>query len=299
LPELLHFDQENSIIILNYLTEYTDLSDFYIESSAYPSELAASVGYILGSLHKATFNRDDYRRFWLTEEQEFAAQQSVMLAKGLERIGPEIFGEFPAEALKFFSLYQRYESLSQAISELSQSVKLSCLIHNDLKFNNVLLHRNWEDLAVEISQPSPLRLIDWERCTWGDPALDLGTLVASYLQIWLNSMVVSSSLDIQESLRLATIPLEKLQSSTFALVEAYLNQFPEILDDRPDFVKRVVQYAGLMIIRQINAMIQYQKTFSNTGICMLQVAKSLLCRPETSVQSIFGVSEVGPMQVKS
>lgn len=291
LPEWLDFDPENSIIILNYLTEYRDFSDFYVENTSFPPELAASLGYILGSFHKSTFNRADYRRFWITEEQELAAQQSMMLAKGLERIGPEIFGEFPAEALKFFALYQRYESLGQAIAELSQSVQLSCLIHNDLKLNNVLLHQTWEDLAVETGQPAPIRLIDWERCNWGDPALDLGTLVASYLQIWLNSMVVSSSLDIQESLRLATIPLEKLQPSTVALIEAYLNRFPEVLSDRPDFVKRVVQYTGLMLIHQINAFIQYQKTFNNTGICMLQVAKSLLCRPEASIQSIFGVPE--------
>ena len=38
-------------------------------------------------------------------------------------------------------------------------------------------------------------------------------------------------------------------------------------------------------------MIQYQKTFNNTGIAMLQVAKTLLCRPEQSIPTIFGVTE--------
>jgi hypothetical protein len=36
---------------------------------------------------------------------------------------------------------------------------------------------------------------------------------------------------------------------------------------------------------------QYQKLFGNTGICMLQVAKTLLCRPEQSIFTVFGTPE--------
>ena len=32
----------------------------------------------------------------------------------------------------------------------------------------------------------------------------------------------------------------------------------------------------------------YEKSFGNQGICMLQVAKSLLCRPEQSLATVFG-----------
>jgi hypothetical protein len=35
----------------------------------------------------------------------------------------------------------------------------------------------------------------------------------------------------------------------------------------------VVQFAGFALIQQIQVMIQYQKSFSNTGIAMIQVAK--------------------------
>jgi hypothetical protein len=52
-----------------------------------------------------------------------------------------------------------------------------------------------------------------------------------------------------------------------------------------------VQFSGLAIIQQIRAMIQHQKSFGNMGICMLQVAKSLLCRPEQLIPTVFGVAE--------
>ena len=120
------------------------------------------------------------------------------------------------------------------------------------------------------------------------PAFDLGTLFGSYIQIWLGSLVISKSLSIEESLSLAVTPLEQLQPSIAALTKAYLENFPAILKHRPDFLVKVVQFAGFALIQQIQAMIQYQKSFGNTGIAMLQVAKSLLSRPERSMPTLFG-----------
>jgi hypothetical protein len=170
---------------------------------------------------------------------------------------------------------------------LGTSVNLSCLTHNDLKLNNILLFKDWQDSSNNI-----IRLIDWERSAWGDPAFDLGTLIGSYVQIWLASLVISNSLSIEESLRLAITPLELLQPSIGTLTQAYLNTFPEIVKHRPDFLQRVVQFAGFAIIQQIQAMIQYDKSFGNMGIAMLQVAKALLCRPVQSISTIFGAASV-------
>jgi hypothetical protein len=90
---------------------------------------------------------------------------------------------------------------------------------------------------------------------------------------------------------MAMTPLEQLQPSIVALVEAYLKQFPKILVSRSDFLQRVVQFTGLALIYQIQATIQYQKAFDNAGICTLQVAKSLLCNPAQSFTTVFGLSE--------
>ena len=50
-----------------------------------------------------------------------------------------------------------------------------------------------------------------------------------------------------------------------------------------------MQFSGLALIRAIQARLQYEKTFDNTGICILQVAKSLLCRPQASIPTILGM----------
>jgi thiamine kinase-like enzyme len=285
LPAILHFDRENSIIIFQYLDDYRDLADFYAKENIFPLEIASSIGNNLATVHRATFNNQEHQQFFSENTEAELADMVPSFVHGLERIPPEIFGLVPGDGLKFFALYQRYDSLGKAIAELGNAFHPCCLTHNDLKLNNILVHQDWENHPQET-----IRLIDWERSAWSDPAFDLGTLIASYLQIWLSSLVISQALSIEESLRLANTPLDRIQPAIAALALAYQEQFPEITQSRHDFWQRVVQFSGLSLIQQIQAMIQYEKTFGNMGICMLQVAKSLLCRPQQSLITVFGTA---------
>ncbi|HIK07672.1 MAG TPA: aminoglycoside phosphotransferase family protein [Trichormus sp. M33_DOE_039] len=287
LSEAVYFHSENSIIIFNYLDNYQDVMDFYVKENlnSFPLKIARAVGNTLASIHGISVNNGEYREFLQTRDDYSFNTSSSNFNRGLDRLTPEIFGKVPADGLRFFALYQRYDSLGQAIAELINAFTPCCLTHNDLKLNNILLSLDWETAPDK----QIIRLIDWERGNWGDPANDLGTVIASYLQIWLYSMVTGKSIAIDESLRLAATPLYVLQPSLRELVNAYLTQFPEILEYRPDFLQRVMQFCGLSLITAIQARLQYEKSFGNVGICMLQVAKSLLCRPEASIPTIFGV----------
>ncbi|MBH8563335.1 phosphotransferase [Nostoc sp. CENA67] len=285
-PLVLHFDEENSILVRNYLSEYVELGRFYRHNDIFPPEIASAIAITLAGLHRATFQRREYREFMLTAPQGQFRYNFYNPAQGIGSIGPEIFGQIPTEALKFYVLYQRYESLESAIADLAYEWQPCCLTHNDLKLDNILIHSRWNQLDNCL-----VRLIDWEACAWGDPAFDLGTLIASYLGIWLKSLVVDPTIELEESLSLAMTPLEVIQPSLLALIRAYLNAFPMILEYRSDFLVRVLQFAGLALIHQIHDRMQCQKYFDNGDISMLQVAKNLLTIPEQSVMSIFGVSE--------
>ncbi|PIG94294.1 phosphotransferase [Gloeocapsopsis sp. IPPAS B-1203] len=284
LPEVIHFDAENSLIVINYLTNYRDLAEFYAQENNFAPDIAGAIGSALATIHGATLNCQEYQEFFV-QDTASETERELQLTEGLDKIGPEIFGQVPDDGLKFFALYQRYDSLGQAIAQLSHAYKPCCLTHNDLKLNNILLPLDWENHLQ-------IRLIDWERSDWGDPAFDLGSLIASYLLVWLTSLVVSKSIGIEEALRLAMTPLEDLQPSLVALMRSYCERFPEIFELRPDFLPRVMQFTGLNLIKAIQSMLQYQKSFGNTGICLLQVAKSLLCRPEASIRTIFGIEEL-------
>ncbi len=279
ISEAIHFDPIRSIIVLKYLSDYGDLDDFYTQQQIFPSIVAEKVGEMIATIHRATINREDYKQF-LCHNSDIDKPPNFM--RGLEQIQIGIFSEVSIENLKFFKLYQRYESLGLAIAELKTAFCRCCLIHNDLKLDNILLAHEWQSAA------SPIRLIDWEKFTWGDPAADLGRLLTAYLKIWLDSLIVSTDIDLQTALSVATTPLEAIQPSIVALVTAYLRIFPEILELRADFLNRVMQFTGLALIKNIRLSIQYHKPFNNIGICMLQVATTLLCHPQQSISMILG-----------
>ncbi|MGI2902462.1 phosphotransferase family protein [Tolypothrix sp. VBCCA 56010] len=283
---VLHFDEENSILIRNYLSEYQELGNYYQQNDIFPEAIASTIGDTLGALHRATFNRREYRDFMATAPAGQFRYHFNNPAQGIESIAPEIFGMVPTPALKFYAYYQGHDNLESAIGDLANDWQPCCLTHNDLKLDNILIHSRWEHLDNAI-----VRLIDWEACAWGDPAFDLGTLLASYLKIWLDSLVVDPTIELEESLQLAVTPLETLQPSMLALTQAYLKAFPNILEYRNDFLLRVIQFAGLALMHQIEAAIKYDKYFDNISISMLQFAKNLLTMPQLAVLTVFGISE--------
>lgn len=297
LSEVIHFDAENSIIVFNYLNNYRDVAEFYAKENLFPTKIARSIGENLASIHRLTLGHPEYQQFFQNSEVITQPTNSQMTG-GVNRITPEVFGHVTSDGLKFFALYQRYDNLGKAIANLKEAFHPCCLTHNDLKLNNILLSLNWEtaaerEISSEFFLPDQddqiIRLIDWERGSWGDPANDLGSIIASYLQIWLYSMVASRTIPIEESLRLAAIPLHLIQPSIAELMATYLANFPEILERSPEFLQRVVQFTGFSLITSIQAKLQHERTFGNSGICILQVAKSLLCRPQASMTTIFGM----------
>lgn len=300
LSEAIYFDSNHAVIVFNYLTDYVDLGDFYAQRQISPVAIAASLGATLAEIHRATIDCQDYQEFLAKTDEEEETEPRLDFGDELEEVTPDSFGVLSADGLKFRELYQRYESLGQAISGLNVTCEPCCLIHNDLKLNNVLLHLDWQELLSSADRFSaapkltnhvhPVRLIDWEKWTWGDPAADLGTLIASYLKIWLRSLVVQAGIELDLALRLADVPLEAVQPSIGALVQSYLAHFPEILARSPDFLRRVMQFAGLALIESIQAALHYHEPFGNIEICMLQVAKALLCTPLESIETVFGAT---------
>jgi hypothetical protein len=290
--EVIHFNEEDSIIIFNYLTDHCDLIDFYTKKNVFPPAIASTIGATIAAFHRATLNHQEYRDFFSQGREDVPLNRGIpYIIRKFDRISPEVFGRVPADGLKFFALYQRYGNLRDAIAELTDTIMPYCLTHNDLKLNNILLHNNWQQILEEkSSQHSIVRLIDWERCSWGDPAFDVGMLVSSYLLLWLKSLVVNKSIAVEDSLRMAVTPLEHLQPAIAALVSSYFANFPEILKYCPTFLKRVMQFSGLALILHIQATLQHRKTFGNIEICILQVAKGLLCSTEKFMPTVFGAA---------
>lgn len=291
---VLHFDEENLILVRNYDSDYQELESFYSCEGVYPETIAATIGSNLAALHRSTYNRREYRNFMETAPDGGIRYQFFNPAQGAGFVTPEMFGTISSSALDFYVLNQRYEILESAIADLACEWSPCCLTHNDLKLENILVHARWDKLDNCL-----IRFIDWEAAIWGEPAFDLGTLIADYLRIWLSSIIVDSMLELEESQQLALVELETLRPSILALTRAYIGAFPMIMEYRKNFLTRVVQFVGLALMNSLEQDIKSQQSFNNTQLNIFLTAKRLLTMPEESIKTVFGVNEseiIRPLQ---
>lgn len=305
LPDPVDHDPQSGILVFRFLELYQDLSKTYARLDQFPTRLAAALGASVAAVHHASFKLGNPYTSIDTDgaDHPSSLDEPPDLCGELEDLTPEIFRKVPRDGLRFYTLYQRIPELSDAVLALENDYRACCLIHHDLKLANVLVHRQWSDWALPSwpAQPAELvlpcgdgvmRLIDWEHWRWGDPAFDLGALVAEYLRIWLKSVPISRDLDPETALQLAVVPLEALQPSMRSLIETYLSQFPAILDHFPDFPERVLRFAGLVLLKSIQDRLHYKEAFGNLEISMMQVGRSLLCHPKVAISTLFGCTEL-------
>ena len=302
LPENVHFDQDNWISVYKSPSDYITLESYYeainLEShgengKVFLTSVAELVGVALAKLHLETVNfKDDYQQFMGKYDDENFLYQFPYGEYLFDRVWHESLFQFPAEGFRFFDFYQRDENLRNIVKDLVVHHQCCCLTHNNPQLSKILISRNWKKQLSENENKSLVQIIDWERGNWGDPACDLGTAIAGYLLTWLNSIAAHPSIKLEQSLQLATISLEAIRPSMVTMIQAYMQTFSKVLEESSDFLKRVVQFAGLALIYKIIENILSHKDFNNQSICTIQVAKSLLCQPEKSLIYIFGVTEL-------
>lgn len=67
-----------------------------------------------------------------------------------------------------------YKKVMRWLDEHQPADRATCLIHNDFRFDNVVL---------DAEDPTkPIALLDWEMATLGDPLMDLGAVIAYWVQ---------------------------------------------------------------------------------------------------------------------
>jgi thiamine kinase-like enzyme len=294
IPPLRCYDRENAILVGTYLSNYVNLSDYYDQDDcAYSATLAGSVGDCLGRLHQLTDNQRHHAD-WL-ERTRWLDSVCPRAIAPVSPFTPAMFGRLRDDAITFFRWYQNQPEVDAAIVELAASWQGRCLVHQDLRLENWLLHQDYPGSLG--SDPvngllggdrDPVQLIDWEKVGWGDPLTDLANLISMYLLLWLDSIPPKFVGDWSQRLAAATVPLKLLQPSLQMLVAQYRQAFPAVAD-RPDWEVRLIQWMGRYLIGEVETDIAYHRPMGSRAVLMLQMAKQCLLQPQVLYMSIFGV----------
>ena len=287
------FDRPNGILVSIFYDDYISLDRLYQTRMSFDSRIARIMGMNLAIIHSASYQQQQQREFLAQHIRFDKAARQPGFVQRLNNLNPSIFAKVCPDGMAFYKLYQRFPSFEQAVIELYEQIEPACLIHNDLTLDNFILDSqlDLDSDSIQI-RAEQLKIIDWERITWGDPAVDLGMVVSEYVGgIWLGNLIADNCLDINTMLNLAIFPLETITPSLKAFLQGYLAQFPQIVSYRPDFLRRVVQFTGIGILNRLSYYVEHHYPFHNNSLCKLQVAKNLLCYPQQGIETIFGATE--------
>ena len=90
------------------------------------------------------------------------------------------------------------QKCAPGIRVLQSSLRQTCLVHGDLNAGNILL--------TGTSDRETLHLVDWDRCGMGDPAWDLGHIIAAALIAWSNGVHTGHDTSLDAALATAERP---------------------------------------------------------------------------------------------
>lgn len=176
LPEILLLDIKNSILVVEWLGEHSNLYDWLGHGNAMEDieRVAAELATALNSLHNLT---DSDAEKLKTNDFFYEFKPWILRLPEMKKAtGRVARSEAEEDGLKLiFSIPGFVELIGQAATLWEPSA----FIHGDCKLNNFLLKQEGTDEVMQI------KWIDWELVNTGDPLWDIATVFQSVLTAWV------------------------------------------------------------------------------------------------------------------
>jgi hypothetical protein len=266
LPKLRDYDSQRNVLVLEMISSPFDP---HRSKTAYERRmnepLAASIGESLSIVHQSTGDA-------IVGESTPPWIFSVAMPR------TSIFRAISAANLQVIKIIQRFQEFSALLDRLKDDWRTEALIHNDIKYDNILVERH-------ASGDETIRIVDWELAGFGDPAWDLAGILGDYLSAWIASIPITGEDPPEQFAALAKFPLTDMQPAIGAFWRAYSSS---ILGAGPRLI-RAIKYTAARLIQGVWESMQSSISLLGTAICQLQLSFNLLRRPEEAAVHLFGI----------
>lgn len=270
----LEYDNEEGVLVLRCIADARTLASHQNQGGA-PIGPATRMGRALGALHSL----------------ELGSSSMSALSEGLPRRLPHaLFLHRPDRALYYNASYanlqavrimQSFPAFGALIDALTEEWRPSCLVHFDVKGDNVLL-------SAKRGARSGW-LIDWELAALGDPAWDVGSMFADFLGVWLWSIPITGEHPPAHYLSLARFPLTRLQPALRAFWRSYRLARGLTGGAVTAFLLSATRYCAVRLIQRVYEQTREVIDLLANSICQLQLSWNILREPELACVHLLGL----------
>lgn len=245
-----------------------------------PTTAASAVGRALATLHR-TFARTD-----LAADPRLAGLTHTLPASfSLNRPPPSILQRLSGAQHRLLQMVQEAGGFSDALARARATWRPSTVIHGDVRSSNVLV------LSTKTAS-DPARcvlLVDWELVRRGDPAFDLGGVLASFTRVWLAGLPLASGLEPDERVAAAQIPAATLHPPIRAFWSDYRETYGCTAGEAADLLRRALLCSGTVLVQSAWELSLEDQRPSSLAVLLLQLASNLLTDTERHAATLFGI----------
>ncbi|WP_139283242.1 phosphotransferase [Raineyella antarctica] len=266
-PRFVGYDPDQDVLVIELLADTVDLRRHDTGRRTVPLRAAAALGAALAGLHALVPPSTAAARLGDGEPGVLTAH----------RPGLALLRDFSAASIELVRLIQSHAEVVAQLEDLRAGWRADALIHHDARWDNVLVGRGGRATT----------LIDWETAAVGDPAWDVGGVLADYLSQWLLSIPSTGSTPPEQALHLARRPLTTLQPAMAALWRAYRESARLSTAAGEELLRRTTRFAGLKLVQSAIEQVQNTPRWTVASLCQLQVGSNLMARPDEGSRLIL------------
>jgi len=273
-PRYYLFDADEGVLVLQSKDgAHNFQSELRSSSFTTTRRLSGHIGRALSLVHSITI--DDLR----TAPE--LARPSPPWVLGLSLIEWEQLGRFSRAQRELAAALHRHEEVLERLETLRTSWSPVCLIHGDLKPENILTYPS-DDGRREIV------LVDWEFARIGEPAWDVGSVLAGILVRWATSIPITDASSTGVKAELAAVPLSRVQAQAKSFWSAYAKPSRRRGLQR-ELLQSSVSFAGARIIQTAHEHLTYSSSMSGTTALLVQLGSNLLMEPEAACRDLLSL----------
>jgi hypothetical protein len=280
LPRLIDFDEERSVLALE-LVDSDSLLDRHHRTGRLSAAAAAELGRSLALLHHVTGLPAVHARC--------ARELDTRIPDALVLHAPSLtfYGAYASQGnIRLLRVVRRCDGLFRGLDRLRDEWRQECLVHGDLRWDNVLVPpREGERRA--------LTLVDWELATLGDPCWDLACVFVEHLNFWLGSAPMTSRTAPEDVVRRAHVPLHRVQTSLSAFWRAYVAARGWSPAQADAALPRAVELAAARLVQSAIEQTQGSTTLNAQAVYQVQLAANILERPRPAAAGLLGLAADG------
>lgn len=249
IPQSYAWDPANSILILEFLPDHTDLHDM---PDRFAPELARLAGSAMGYCHRSMASKE-FASLFPGEAPSILSLHEVK--------EDEVTAPSPGR-LELIRVVKKYREFGPALERLREEWHEETLVHGDWKIENCLISPDRRRV----------RIVDWELAGFGDPCWDVGTALQSYWNFWVCWP--------------SNYSIEEIQPALGAFLDAYAESRG---CEANELALQAIRFAGARMLQTAFEVLEKKDSMTAEAVRLAQASLNILTRPEWAQEHLLGM----------